>query len=412
MLESGNRETVQLEYDGKLLSVTADPMQGPGKARGAVFTVSDITETRRLEEQFRESQKFETVGTLAAGVAHDYNNLLTSIMGNASLALGSESIGDDVRDRLQEVVQASQRAADLTKQLLAYAGKARHYMQKLDLSLQVREVEKLIQATVPKKVRVELRLATNLPAVQADPSQIQQLLLNLVSNAAEAIGEESGTIAISVGSDDGGDVFLEVRDTGCGMDADTKARMFDPFFSTKFTGRGLGLAAVAGIARGHKASIHVNSAPGRGTAVRVVSPPAEKPAPQQVAAGTRPSPATVLVVDDEEMVRRIARAALEMRGHRVLVAGNGLDAISEVQAHAEISLVLLDLTMPVMGGEEAIAGILEARPDVKVVISTGYDSRVAQARFSNQKVAGYLQKPYTSKQLTEKIAAILEGREY
>jgi PAS domain S-box-containing protein len=411
VLESGRRETVDLEYQGKLLRVTVDPMPGAGKTSGAVFTVSDITETRRLEDQFRESQKFETVGTLAAGVAHDYNNLLTSIMGNASLALGSETIGEDVRDSLQEVVRASQRAADLTKQLLAYAGKARHYMQKLELSAQVREIEKLIQAAVPKKVRVELRLATDLPAIQADPSQVQQLLLNLVSNAAEAIGEESGTIAISTGAEGGGEIFLEVRDTGCGMDPETRGRMFDPFFSTKFTGRGLGLAAVAGIARGHKASIEVNSAPGQGTVVRVSFPRAERPAAAAGAVGARAAAATVLVVDDEEMVRRIARAALEMRGHRVLVAGNGLEAIAEVQAHPEISVVLLDLTMPVMGGEEAVDGILEARPGLKVVISTGYDSRIAQARFSHKNVAGYLQKPYTSRQLTEKISAVLEGQE-
>ncbi len=408
MLDSLRRETEEVEYEGKLLALTVDPVLDPaGAPTGAVCIVSDITETRRLEEQFRESQKFETIGTLAAGVAHDYNNLLTSIMGNASLALYDESTGPAVRERLQEVVRASQRAADLTKQLLAYAGKARHYMQRTELSTLVREMEKLIEAAVPKKVKLELRLAASLPQINADPTQIQQLVLNLVSNAAEAIGEDSGDITVVTGREQDGNVYLEVRDTGCGMDGETKARMFDPFFTTKFTGRGLGLAAVAGIARAHKASIQVTSAPGEGAVLRVVFPAIEAPQPVQPAAAESSGPVTVLVVDDEEMVRRLAKAALEMRGYKVLLAANGLEGIRQAKEHPEIGLVLLDLTMPVMGGEEAVGQILTSRPGVKVIVSTGYDSRLASARFQHAQVATYLQKPYTSRQLTEKVAKVL-----
>ncbi|HXS97053.1 MAG TPA: response regulator [Candidatus Limnocylindrales bacterium] len=406
-LTSKRRESIELEYDSRLLSVTVDPVLNEnGEPTGAVHIVSDISEKRRLEEQFRESQKFETIGTLAAGVAHDFNNLLTSIMGNASLILTELPEESPIRGKLTDVVAASERAAHLTKQLLAYSGKGRHMMQKLDLSNLVERTRGLVEASVPKKVQLELNLAHDLPRIDGDFNQLQQVVLNLVSNAAEAIGDESGVVTLATGALEG-QVYVEVRDTGCGMDSDTKTRIFDPFFTTKFTGRGLGLAAVAGIARGHQASIHVTSAPGQGSAFRILFP-AElagrtKPAAEAPVAGN----GTVLVVDDEEMVRRIAQATLEIRGYKVLLANNGLDAINQARRHPEISLVLLDLTMPVMGGEEAIDQILEVRPNVKVVVSTGYDQREAFVRFNRKQVAGFLQKPYTSRQLGEKIDSVL-----
>ncbi|HEY1338676.1 MAG TPA: response regulator [Bryobacteraceae bacterium] len=414
-LTSGRRESIELEYESRLLNIVVDPMfDHDAKPAGAVHIVSDITEKRQLEEQFRESQKFETIGTLAAGVAHDFNNLLTSIMGNASLVLGELAENGRFREKLQDVVSASQRAADLTKQLLAYSGKGRHYLQKVAVSELVERIHHLIEAAVPKKVGIELHLAAGLPFIEADANQIQQVVLNLVSNAVEAIADNKGVIAISTGMD-GEQVFLEVRDTGCGMSAETRARIFDPFFTTKFTGRGLGLAAVAGIVRGHKAAIHVHSTPGEGSAFRIAFPAAEAPAsaasdeaqPAKAAA----TPATILVADDEEMVRRIAQAALEIRGHHVLLANDGLDAIEQVRKHPEITAVLLDLTMPVMGGEEAIDDIIAANPEVKVIVSTGYDHREAVARFGQKQVAGYLQKPYTSRQLAEKVKQALQGRE-
>jgi len=406
-LQSRRRESIELEVDSRLLTVTVDPMfDETGQPVGAVHIVSDISEQRRLEEQFRESQKFETIGTLAAGVAHDFNNLLTSIMGNASLILSDLPEDSAIRGKLGDVVAASERAAHLTRQLLAYSGKGRHLMQKVRLSELVERTRDLAEAGLPKKVKLVLNLAHDLPRVDADPNQVQQIILNLVSNSAEAIGEDSGLVTITTGSSEG-QVYLEVCDTGCGMDAETKARVFDPFFSTKFTGRGLGLAAVAGIARSHHASIQVTSAPGAGSTFRVSFPaePVVLEAPARVVVGGGLT--TILVVDDEEMVRRIAQATLEIRGYKVLMATDGLDAIGQVRRHPDISVVLLDLTMPVMGGEEAIDQILEARPGVKVVVSTGYDQREAFARFSRKRVSGFLQKPYTSRQLGEKIESVL-----
>jgi PAS domain S-box-containing protein len=408
-VEHRRRESLEFDSGPRRLWLTVDPMfDETGAASGAVNILSDITEKARLEEQFRESQKFETIGTLAAGVAHDFNNLLTSIMGNASLVSAELPEESALRDKLADVLRSSQRAADLTKQLLAYSGKGRHFMQKLELSSVVRRMQGLIESTVPKKVALKLSLAEGLPKVDADANQVQQLVLNLVSNAAEAIGGDRGSIDVRTGAETAESVFIEVRDTGCGMDAETRGKIFDPFFTTKFTGRGLGLAAVAGIARGHKAEIRVTSNPGEGSTFRVTFPSAE-PLAEAAPAGGEAAGDTILVVDDEDMVRRVAQASLEIRGYRVVMAANGMEAIREVKSDPRIGLVLLDLTMPVMGGEEAIDQILSERPGMKVIVSTGYDQREAIARFNAKRVAGYLQKPYTSRQLAEKVKTVLKG---
>jgi two-component system, cell cycle sensor histidine kinase and response regulator CckA len=409
-IENRRRESVEVDSGAKRLSLTVDPMfDESGAPGGAVNIVSDITEKRRLEEQFQESQKFETIGTLAAGVAHDFNNLLTSVMGNASLVSAELPEDSSHREKLLDILKASQRAADLTKQLLAYSGKGRHFMQKVELSTLARRIQGLIESAIPKKVELRLDLAAGLPRIDADANQVQQLILNLVSNAAEAIGEEKGCIAVRTAAETAGAVYLEVSDTGCGMDAETRGRIFDPFFTTKFTGRGLGLAAVAGIVRGHKAEIKVTSAVGEGSTFRVTFPSAE-PAPIHASPGEAPEGDTILVVDDEDMVRRVAQASLEIRGYRVVMATNGVEAISQVRKDPRIAVVLLDLTMPLMDGEEAIDKILSERPGIKVIVSTGYDQREAIARFSKKRVAGYLQKPYTSRQLADKVKTVVNGR--
>ncbi len=405
-LESRGRESIELEIDGRRFTITVDPIfDDSGRPAGAVQIISDVTDQRRLEAQFREGQKFETIGTLAAGVAHDFNNLLTSIMGNASLIASDLGRDSEHHGKLQDILRAAQRAADLTRQLLAYSGRGTSFMQRVDLSALVRQIQNLIEASIPKKIELELALAPNPARIDADPNQIQQIVLNLVSNAAEAIGENSGKISIQTRMEGADRVFLEVSDTGCGMDAETRTRIFDPFFTTKFTGRGLGLAAVAGIVRAHKASIDVTSSPGAGSAFRICFAAAE-PAPHAALRKPPQKARTVLVVDDEEMVRSVARATLEIRGYKVVLANNGSEAIHRVRQDRDIALVLLDLTMPVMGGAEAIDHILEAHPEVKVIVSTGYDYREAQERFRRKNIAGFLQKPYTSQQLADKIESV------
>jgi signal transduction histidine kinase/CheY-like chemotaxis protein len=388
----------------------------------------DITDHKRSAEQMRETQKLESLGILAGGVAHDFNNLLTGILGNASLALESMSPGHPNRPLLEEVTRASERAADLTRQLLAYAGKGRFVVRRVDVSDVVREISVLIQASIPKNVELRLDLQRHLPSIEADTSQMQQIVMNLIINGAEAVNEgEPGTVQVSTGVQQvnhhllaswGGSgelapgkyVYLEVRDTGRGMDAETQARIFDPFFTTKFMGRGLGLAAVSGIVRAHKGVIRVSSSPGKGSTFKVLLPactgalPLDQPPSRRDLSGK----GLILVVDDEEVVRRTARNALQRYGYSVLLAENGQDAIDLFrQMHDRISLVLLDLTMPRMSGELALRHLQAIKPDVKVLLSSGYNEVETVRRFTGKGLAGFIQKPYNAVALAEKIKQVL-----
>ncbi|MGE5569868.1 MAG: GAF domain-containing protein [Rhodospirillales bacterium] len=425
-------ETEYVRKDGTRLPalIGAVLLEGAPRFSWVCFVV-DLTERRRLEQRLRESQKLESIGLLAGGVAHDFNNLLTGILGNASLALEELSVNDPVRPILENVILASERAAHLTRQLLAYSGKGRFIIQPVNISELVREIGALLRMTIPKKVHLRLELEDKLPPVEADSSQIQQLVMNLVLNAAEAIGDGTGTVLVTTGvrqvdetysqsalmRDElapGKYVYLEVHDTGCGMDEQTKARIFDPFFTTKFTGRGLGLAAALGIVRGHKGDIKVYSTPGRGSTFKILLPAAAgsyAEAAPDVQYQELHGKGTLLIVDDEDIVLKTGKVALERYGYRVLAASNGLEALEIFrEASAEISLVLLDMTMPVMSGEETLAELTRIRPDVRVIVSSGYNELEAVRRFRGAAVAGFIQKPYTAAQLAGKVKAVLEGR--
>jgi PAS domain S-box-containing protein len=296
----------------------------------------DLSERRKLEERLRQSARLESVGLLAGGVAHDFNNLLTGVLGNATLALDMLTGANPARGLIQSVIRATESAADLTRQLLAYAGKGRFIVQPVDVSDLVGEIGQLIRTSIPRSIQVQLDLAPNLPAVEADATQLQQLVMNLVINGAEAIGEQNGSVRVTTGLQQldenwlvasdlteeivpGEYIVIEVQDTGCGMDEETRKRIFDPFFTTKFTGRGLGLAAATGIVRGHKGAIKVYSAAGKGSLFKILLPSAEavaraperRPAESRAEAGT----GTILVVDDEEVVRRTAQSALQRYGY-------------------------------------------------------------------------------------------------
>jgi two-component system, cell cycle sensor histidine kinase and response regulator CckA len=386
-------------------------------------------ERERLHAQLLQVQKLESLGVLAGGIAHDFNNLLTAMLGSASAALLSLPSESPARPDLDNVILASRRAANLTRQLLAYSGKGHFEVRPIDLSVHVRELSTLLETTISKKVQLRLELTKNLPSISADIAQLQQIVMNLVINGAEAIGDQVGTVLVTTGLQAvdefyvqslfssegvraGNYVYLEVHDTGSGMDEVTKARIFDPFFTTKFTGRGLGLAAVLGIVRGHKGAIKVYSSPGKGTTFKVFFPASDLPASavQRVGeAGAFRGEGLALVIDDDQGVRDAAGRLLEYFGFRVLSAVNGRHGVEVFQQHErEVAVVLLDMTMPEMNGEETFRELRRIRAEVPVILSSGYNEIEATRRFTAKGLAGFLQKPFTPKELSQKLALALK----
>jgi PAS domain S-box-containing protein len=369
----------------------------------------NVTEERKSAESVLQAQKLESIGVLAGGIAHDFNNLLTSILGNVSLAMVGLPEDDPTRPLLDIAERSSVKAAALIAQLLAYAGKGDSTVTRFDVSGLIAEILPLIETSIPKAVQLNLSLPEGLPWILADASEIQQIVMNLVINGAEAIGPEGGSLWVSTGESQPDGVYFEVKDSGCGMDEVTQRRIFEPFFTTKFTGRGLGLAAVSGIVRRLKGRLELESAPGEGSTFRIVFPgvPAQLPQPKINMKGDLHGSGVILVVDDDRMVRNLAHAVLERYGYSVLTAENGKAAVHLFRTNAEtITAVLLDLTMPVMGGGEAFRLMKEIRPEIPIIISSGYGESAIREQFTSA-LAGVIRKPYTVSELREKIAAVL-----
>jgi two-component system cell cycle sensor histidine kinase/response regulator CckA len=396
----------------------------------ATRNLAALEERAQVQEKLLHVQKSESLGLLAGGIAHDFNNLLTAIMGHASVALLKLPESSAARPSIDALVAATRRAADLTQQLLAYSGKGRFQIRLIDLSEHIREIVTLLEAATPKQVQLRLELASSLPAIECDVAQIQQVVMNLVINATEAIGDQRGSVLVITGQQtidasypaDGltgeapkpGDyVFVEVQDNGRGMDEATKQRVFDPFFTTKSTGRGLGLAAVLGIVRAHHGVMRIYSAVGHGTTFKVLFPAQSAPA-ETMAVSVREEPkgtGTVLIVDDEVYLRRAARSILEHYGFAVIEAESG-DRALEVyeEAKGSIVAVLLDMTMPGISGEETFRRLRQIDPEVTVILSSGYNEIEATRRFTSKGLAGFLQKPYTAGQLGEYVAQVIAAR--
>ncbi|MBL6765674.1 MAG: response regulator [Verrucomicrobiae bacterium] len=376
---------------------------------------TDVTEQRNAQTAMQQSQKLESLGVLAGGIAHDFNNILTAIVGNISLARIEISPHSEVNNLLAEVEKSALRAADLCKQMLAYSGQGRFQVLPQDLTAVVEDMENLLRVSTAKNVILNLQLADNLPAVTADVSQLRQVIMNLVVNASEAIGDKSGVIKLSTGLSrataeylasthlpeevqPGDYVFLEVSDTGSGMDRETLARIFDPFFTTKFTGRGLGLAALLGIVRSHHGTFKVSSEAGTGTTFKILLPCTEEKAIEigrQAAKTEFHDSGTILIIDDEETVRATAARILERCGFTPLVAVDGRDGVARFTDQSnEIRLVLLDLTMPHMNGVEAFSQIKQLKPGQPVVLMSGYNQEAAVERFAGRGLTGFVQKPF------------------
>jgi two-component system cell cycle sensor histidine kinase/response regulator CckA len=407
--------------DGELRWIhgKAKPLLGPhGEISRLLVTNIDATALKREEEARYAAQRRESVGLLAGGVAHDFNNILTGVLGGASLLL--DEVEGPARERVEAIMKSAERAADLTQQLLAYAGKGRIQVSAVDLSHAVAQMKDLIQASMAKKIRLELNLAET-ARVQADRRQVEQVLVNLAMNSAEAL-EDADPAAIRIatrmerldeaaagrrGIPAGAYVVLEVADNGHGMDEATRARAFDPFFTTRMFGRGMGLPAVAGIVRSYGGAVEIESAPGQGARVSLWWPAAAQEVRRPAAVPQESRPA-ILVVDDEQPVRDFMADALARRGHEVLIAENGAEALSILERRAsDVRLVLLDIVMPRVGGGEALNEIRVRWPKLKILVTSGYNQAEAQRLCEIERGDGFIQKPYTAPQLAKAVAGLM-----
>jgi len=409
-------------------------MEGVGVNRlkdpsvGAIIVnARDITERRKLEEQLRQSQKMEAVGQLAGGVAHDFNNLLTAILGYCNLMIDEIPNEDPLRQDLEEIKSAGERAAALTRQLLAFSRRQMLQPQVVDLNALVRQLEKLLRRLISEDVELVTALAPSLPAVKVDPASIEQVLVNLAVNARDAMpGGGRLTIETSAVELDssyvgthpsvvpGRYVMLAVSDTGEGMDPATRARIFEPFFTTKEQGKGsgLGLATVYGIVQQSGGSIWVYSEPGRGTSFKVYLPATEAAVSTRVSDrggdSAKKGWETVLLVEDEDAVRALAREVLRRHGYVVLEARHGLDALRLAERHPDtIHLMVTDIVMPHMSGRDLADRLAEVRPKMKVLFMSGYTDHAAMHRHLTPGAA-FLQKPFTPETFARKVRSMLD----
>jgi signal transduction histidine kinase/ActR/RegA family two-component response regulator len=382
-------------------------------------------ERQKIQEKLRHTQKLESLGVLAGGIAHDFNNILTSILGNTDLALDDLSPASPAHDFIEEIQKGAKRAAELSHQMLAYSGKGKFIIKNIDVNDIIKEMTHMLEVSISKKHNIKYDLTENLLLVEVDITQIHQVIMNLIINASEAIGENNGVISVSTSTVEcGGEecqtcrdmmfdevlpmgqyVVTEVADTGIGMDEEIIKKIFDPFFTTKLTGRGLGMSVVLGIIRGHKGAINVESEPGVGTKFTVFLPVSgnvlatTKPGREETAASWR-GHGTVLLVDDDETVREVGKDMLEAIGFNVTTAVDGQEAVQIFHDSSnEIDCVLLDLTMPLMNGEECFHELRKIWKDIRVVIYSGYSKEETAQKFVDQGVNEFLQKPFGLKAL-------------
>ena len=422
----------------RYLRATVAAVRTPdGLFSGHVGAIEDITqeseaaiERAQIENQLRQTQKLESLGVLAGGIAHDFNNLLVGVLTNASMALLDLPVASPARETVLNIERAAQRAADLTRQLLAYSGKGRFIIESISLSDLAAEMLQLLKTVVSKRATLTLDLRDGLPMVKGDATQLRQILMNLITNASDSLNERNGEILLRTrvanveraapsASMFGGPlvpgryVVVDVIDSGSGMADETLQRIFDPFYTTKFTGRGLGLAATLGIVRGHGGAVEVTSTVGVGTTFSLYFPPSDgvrREMPLAVVS-TLDGYGTILVVDDDPGVRSVARSLLVRRGFTVMLAENGREAVDLFAVHhADIRAVLLDLTMPVMDGEDALRELRKTDISVPVILMSGYSDVDIERTFTGAGLAGFVQKPFRVDVLYQTLATALAGR--
>ena len=407
-----------------------------GAATGAIVTFLDITERKRAEQERRrleakllQTQKLESLGVLAGGIAHEFNNLLVGVMGNAALARELCDPASELDELLAALEEAALRAQDLTRQMLAYSGKGHFRIERVNLSREVARMIPLLSASMPKRVVVEYAPAAGSTDVDVDLTQLHQVIMSLVTNAAESI-EHWGSVRVGTGAmhlseDDlaqcthgdavlpGDYAYVEVTDTGAGISEATRAKIFDPFFTTKFSGRGLGLAAVLGIVRGHRGAIRIESEPGVGTRFRVLLPCASTSTePQSRAQALPPKQARrlLLLIDDDAAVMTVMQKTLQAAGFETLSAGTGQEGVRLYQLHHDrLAAVILDLTMPDISGTEVFSELQRIYSEIPVILISGYSEEEATARFGVRGLAGFLAKPFTPTELRKIVTLAIES---
>ncbi len=431
---SGQKETYELSIwrpnrERRQILVNVTPIvDAKGNYLGANGLIQDVTERRLAEGSLRQAQKLESLGVLAGGIAHDFNNLLTAILGNLNLAQMRLPADSEALPLLENVEKTVLRAADLSKQMLAYSGKGRFVVEHHDLNALVKEMTHLMQVSISKKTTLDLRLHPEALPIEADGTQVHQVVMNLVTNAADAIGEAEGLISVTTLIQEvkagafpaanpgqtlvpGPYAVLEVRDSGCGMGPEVIERIFDPFFSTKAAGRGLGLSAMLGILRGHKAGLQIHSQPDKGSTFRILLPMGAEE-PERVSSSetvsNQPFTGEALVVDDEPMVLEFAAKALTALGFKTTEARDGMEAVNIfTQSPNRFDLVLLDLTMPRMDGREALRAFRLLRPDLPVILSSGYSDQEFIQNLAAEPGLAFLQKPYLLARLRQTVQTLL-----
>jgi PAS domain S-box-containing protein len=428
----GHTAAYEFEWNGLVFQTTVVPLRdGSGAIDAALGMAVDITEQKRMALRVQVAQKIESLGILAGGVAHDFSNLLAAMLGNADLALRETAPSHPARDAIQNIKIAGQRAAELTGQLLAYSGKGQLVVREINLNQIVDEIASILRVSLAKQATLLVDLTPNLAVVRADPSQLRQIVINLMTNASDAMEERAGTIrlrtymrrvdrafieSLEVVTEipEGTYVCFEVTDTGHGMDQAVRRKIFDPFFTTKVHGHGLGLAAVIGIVRGHGGALRVDSEPGRGTRFEVLLPAVGAIDAIEMIDGDETGPlpppvwrrdTRILVVDDEDLVRDVLARMLEELGYTALVAADGPEALAMLEQDTAIDAVILDMTMPGMGGADAFRRMRRMRPELRIILCSGYEEQPVVDGVAD----GFVRKPFQLETLETSLAAYLGG---
>ena len=388
-----------------------------------------VKKNKKLEADIQHTQKLETLGVLASGIAHDINNLLLTILGNADIVLYKLSSESPLYKLINNIKTASLRASGLTNQMLAYSGKGSFIVELIDLNKLVDEMANLLKVSISKNILLKFGFAENLPAIEADAAQIRQVVMNLITNASESIGENNGVIEIKTGvmkADTNsflgkdlhnlGYTYIEISDTGCGMNEEIKGKMFNPYFTTKLTGRGLGLSVVHEIVHGHNGIIKIQSEPERGTNFTVFFPSSGKTLKTEdetdlIKNHAFASGSTVLIVDDEEDVREVTKTMLETMDFEVYTASSGREGVEFFRDNTgKIDIILMDMTMPNMNGEEVVRKMRKICAEVPIILSSGYSEHDVKKRFKAKDMAEFIQKPYQIKALINKIDIVMRNK--